>query len=117
MATRLAFDLALHLDMSAYVSSGAITATDADLRRTVFWAAYTVDQLVTYDSICMIHSLTVHVVFWASTLAGLAAQTWRTSLLASLITKQTTGEPANGPPTYPSAPSVPTPACWIVWRL
>ncbi|KAJ5605747.1 hypothetical protein N7510_008528 [Penicillium lagena] len=46
MATRLAFDLALHLDMSAYVSSGAIAAADADLRRTVFWAAYTVDHLL-----------------------------------------------------------------------
>lgn len=46
MATRLAFDLALHLDMSAHVFSGAITAADADLRRTVFWVAYTVDQLV-----------------------------------------------------------------------
>lgn len=44
MATRLAFDLALHLDLSAYVSSGTITAADADLRRTVFWTAYTVDQ-------------------------------------------------------------------------
>lgn len=48
MATRLAFDLALHLDMSNYVSSGAITPTDADLRRTVFWAAYTVDQSVAH---------------------------------------------------------------------
>ncbi|KAL4991235.1 fungal-specific transcription factor domain-containing protein [Aspergillus falconensis] len=44
MAIRLSFNLALHLDMSSYVSSGAITAADADLRRTVFWAAYTVDH-------------------------------------------------------------------------
>ncbi|KAL5003089.1 fungal-specific transcription factor domain-containing protein [Aspergillus recurvatus] len=44
MAIRLAFNLALHLDMSSYVSSGVITAADADLRRTVFWAAYTVDH-------------------------------------------------------------------------
>lgn len=44
MAIRLAFDLALHLDMSSYVSSGLITAADAELRRIVFWAAYTVDQ-------------------------------------------------------------------------
>lgn len=49
MATRLAFDLALHLDMSAHVSSGDITAADADLRRTVFWAAYTVDQLLGFS--------------------------------------------------------------------
>ncbi|KAE8148476.1 fungal-specific transcription factor domain-containing protein [Aspergillus avenaceus] len=44
MAIRLAFDLALHLDMSSYVSSGTITSNDADLRRTVFWAAYIVDH-------------------------------------------------------------------------
>ncbi|KAL4761339.1 uncharacterized protein BDW70DRAFT_168090 [Aspergillus foveolatus] len=44
MAIRLAFNLALHLDMSSYVSSGAITKADADLRQTVFWAAYTVDH-------------------------------------------------------------------------
>ncbi|KAJ9303113.1 transcriptional regulator family: Fungal Specific TF [Paecilomyces variotii] len=44
MAIRLAFDLALHLDMSAYASKGDITPADADLRRTVFWAAYVVDH-------------------------------------------------------------------------
>ncbi|KAL3456563.1 hypothetical protein BJX64DRAFT_296570 [Aspergillus heterothallicus] len=44
MAIRLAFNLALHLDMSSYVSRGLITAAHADLRRTVFWAAYTVDH-------------------------------------------------------------------------
>ncbi|KAJ5217927.1 uncharacterized protein N7498_000026 [Penicillium cinerascens] len=43
-ALRLAFDLALHLDMSSYVSAGIISAADADLRRTVFWAAYIVDH-------------------------------------------------------------------------
>ncbi|KAF7168738.1 hypothetical protein CNMCM5623_001644 [Aspergillus felis] len=45
-ALRLAFDLALHLDMSSYVSAGMISAADADLRRTVFWTAYIVDQFV-----------------------------------------------------------------------
>ncbi|KAL4928755.1 transcription factor domain-containing protein [Aspergillus undulatus] len=44
MAIRLAFNLALHVNMSSYVSSGVITTADADLRRTVFWAAYTVDH-------------------------------------------------------------------------
>ena len=44
MAIRLAFDLALHIDMSSHVAKGAISAADADLRRTVFWAAYIVDQ-------------------------------------------------------------------------
>jgi hypothetical protein len=43
---RLAFDLALNLDMSSYVSAGIISAADADLRRTVFWTAYIVDQFV-----------------------------------------------------------------------
>lgn len=44
MAIRLAFDLALHIDMSSHVLKGVISAADADLRRTVFWAAYIVDQ-------------------------------------------------------------------------
>lgn len=44
MAIRLAFNLALHVDMSSYVFSGVIAPADADLRRMVFWAAYTVDQ-------------------------------------------------------------------------
>ena len=44
MATRLAFHLALHLDMTTHVSSGSITQQEADLRRDIFWAAYTVDQ-------------------------------------------------------------------------
>lgn len=48
MAIRLAFNLALHLDMSSYVSSGVITKADANLRQTVFWAAYTVDQWVLF---------------------------------------------------------------------
>lgn len=44
MAIRLAFDLALHIDMSSHVAKGVISSADADLRRTVFWAAYVVDQ-------------------------------------------------------------------------
>ncbi|CAG8925675.1 unnamed protein product [Penicillium salamii] len=46
MALRLAFDLALHIDLSSHVARGSITDADAKLRRTVFWAAYMVDQLV-----------------------------------------------------------------------
>lgn len=46
MATRLAFHLALHLDMTTYVTSNSITQEEVDLRRDVFWAAYTVDQCV-----------------------------------------------------------------------
>ncbi|GIK06090.1 hypothetical protein Aspvir_001733 [Aspergillus viridinutans] len=45
-ALRLAFDLALHLDMSSYVSAGMMSAAHAELRRTVFWTAYVVDQFV-----------------------------------------------------------------------
>lgn len=48
MALRLAFDLALHIDLSSYVARGSVTAADAKLRRTVFWAAYMVDQFVTH---------------------------------------------------------------------
>lgn len=45
-ALRLAFDLALHLDMSSHLSAGIISAAHADLRRTVFWTAWVVDQFV-----------------------------------------------------------------------
>lgn len=44
MAIRLAFDLALHKDMTSFVAKGVITPGEADLRRTVFWGAYVVDQ-------------------------------------------------------------------------
>ncbi|KAK1976422.1 fungal-specific transcription factor domain-containing protein, partial [Colletotrichum cereale] len=44
MAIRLAFDLALHKDMTAYVTKGLMTTAEAELRRAVFWGAYTVDQ-------------------------------------------------------------------------
>lgn len=46
MAIRLAFDLALHIDMSTHISKGIISAADAGLRRQVFWASYINDQLV-----------------------------------------------------------------------
>lgn len=44
MAIRLAFDLGLHKDMTSYVEKGIITNSEADLRRTIFWGAYLVDQ-------------------------------------------------------------------------
>jgi hypothetical protein len=44
MAVRLAFDLGLHKDMTPYVEQGIITLNEADLRRTIFWGAYLVDQ-------------------------------------------------------------------------
>lgn len=44
MAMRLAFDLALHVDMTPYVKIGSISQEEADLRKTVFWGAYTIDQ-------------------------------------------------------------------------
>ncbi|RFU33219.1 hypothetical protein B7463_g3128, partial [Scytalidium lignicola] len=45
MAIRLAFDLALHKDMTAYVAKGIISQAEAEVRRTVFWGAYLVDQV------------------------------------------------------------------------
>jgi hypothetical protein len=44
MAIRLAFDLALHKDMTAYIAKGTLSEAEANLRRTVFWGAYLVDQ-------------------------------------------------------------------------
>lgn len=44
MAIRLAFDLALHLDMSSYVSAAQITAAEADMRCRLFWGIVTTEQ-------------------------------------------------------------------------
>lgn len=44
MAMRLAFDMALHLDMTEFVAKRSLTQAEADLRQDIFWAAYTVDQ-------------------------------------------------------------------------
>ncbi|KZL83902.1 fungal specific transcription factor [Colletotrichum incanum] len=44
MAMRLAFDLALHKDMTSYVTKGILTPAEAELRRAVFWGTYTMDQ-------------------------------------------------------------------------
>lgn len=44
MAVRLAFDLALHVDMTPYVQSGKITQVEVELRQIVFWGAYAADQ-------------------------------------------------------------------------
>ena len=44
MALRLAFDLGLHLDVSAHVSDGTISQLEADVRAVAFWGAYTMDQ-------------------------------------------------------------------------
>ncbi|KAJ5636681.1 uncharacterized protein N7484_009994 [Penicillium longicatenatum] len=44
MAMRLAFDLGLHIDMSPYVANGSISEVEADVRRMVFWGAYTLDH-------------------------------------------------------------------------
>lgn len=44
MAMRLAFDVALHVDMTPYVKRGSVSQAEADLRKTVFWGAFTVDQ-------------------------------------------------------------------------
>ncbi|KAJ5545817.1 fungal-specific transcription factor domain-containing protein [Penicillium frequentans] len=44
MAMRLAFDLGLHIDMSPMVANGSISEVEADVRRMVFWGAYTLDH-------------------------------------------------------------------------
>lgn len=46
MAVRLSFDLALHVEMTPYVSAGKLSQKEADLRRLVFWGVYTTDQYV-----------------------------------------------------------------------
>ncbi|KAH6989305.1 fungal-specific transcription factor domain-containing protein [Ilyonectria sp. MPI-CAGE-AT-0026] len=45
MAMRLAFDLALHVDLTPYVAKKSLTQAEANLRRDVFWGAYTVDHM------------------------------------------------------------------------
>lgn len=44
MAMRLVFGLGLHMDMTPYVAKGYISEPEAELRRTVFWGSYAVDQ-------------------------------------------------------------------------
>jgi len=44
MAIRLAFDLALHLDMSSNISAREITAAEADMRCKLFWSIVTTEQ-------------------------------------------------------------------------
>lgn len=46
MALRLAFDLALHVDMSPHVARKSLTQQEADLRQDVFWGVYVIDQYV-----------------------------------------------------------------------
>ncbi|KFY47225.1 hypothetical protein V494_00089 [Pseudogymnoascus sp. VKM F-4513 (FW-928)] len=45
MAMRLSFNLALNQDLKPYIAKGVVTAAEADLRRTVFWAAFLVDHV------------------------------------------------------------------------
>ncbi|KAF5005237.1 hypothetical protein FDECE_8295 [Fusarium decemcellulare] len=49
MAVRLAFDLALHLDLSQEVEKGFIPQQEANLRRDVFWSAYNSDCMWKYS--------------------------------------------------------------------
>lgn len=44
MSVRLAFDLALHLDMSTNVLLRQVTASEADMRRRLFWSVCNADQ-------------------------------------------------------------------------
>lgn len=43
MAMRLSFNLALHQDLKPYIAKGIVSSAEADLRRTVFWAAFVVE--------------------------------------------------------------------------
>ncbi|KAJ0106945.1 hypothetical protein J7T55_011040 [Diaporthe amygdali] len=45
MAMRLSFNLALHQDLKLYIAKGIVTVAEADLRRTVFWAAFVVEYV------------------------------------------------------------------------
>ncbi|OIW32335.1 hypothetical protein CONLIGDRAFT_572055 [Coniochaeta ligniaria NRRL 30616] len=45
MATRLSLNLALHHDLKPYIAQGVVTVAEADLRRTVFWAAFVVEHV------------------------------------------------------------------------
>ncbi|KAL3417056.1 hypothetical protein PVAG01_11479 [Phlyctema vagabunda] len=45
MAMRLSFNLGLHHDLKPYIAKGAVTTAEADLRQTVFWAAFVVDHV------------------------------------------------------------------------
>ncbi|KAG0647038.1 Nitrogen assimilation transcription factor nit-4 [Hyphodiscus hymeniophilus] len=45
MAMRLSFNLALNQDLKPYVAKGVVDAAEADLRRTVFWAAFLVEHV------------------------------------------------------------------------
>ncbi|TDZ38604.1 Nitrogen assimilation transcription factor nit-4 [Colletotrichum spinosum] len=48
MALRLAFDLALHKDMTSFIAKGILTPAEAELRRAVFWGTFAVDQTLGY---------------------------------------------------------------------
>ncbi|KAH8812823.1 fungal-specific transcription factor domain-containing protein [Xylogone sp. PMI_703] len=45
MSMRLSFDLGLHIDMTPYVSSGRMSAEEAEVRKVTFWGSYIVDHL------------------------------------------------------------------------
>jgi hypothetical protein len=41
---RLAFDLGLHIDMTPYVETGRMNATEVEVRLVAFWGSYVADQ-------------------------------------------------------------------------
>ncbi|KAF4551905.1 Fungal specific transcription factor domain-containing protein 29 [Elsinoe fawcettii] len=49
MAVRLAFDLALHLDVSSQAAAGILSPAEVDLRRRVFWSICTADQALGFQ--------------------------------------------------------------------
>ncbi len=44
MSMRLSFDLGLHIDMMPYVTSGRMSAEEAEVRKVAFWGSFIVDQ-------------------------------------------------------------------------
>lgn len=45
MAIRLAFDLGLHVDPTAYVASGKMSEEEARVRNVTFWGTFAIDRM------------------------------------------------------------------------
>lgn len=83
MAMRLAFDLALHVNMTQYVERGLVSQAEADLRKTVFWGAYTVDQYTKPPETEKKKQTNTLLVSGVSILDGRSESTWKMLQLTS----------------------------------
>lgn len=43
-ATRMAYNLGLHMDCTAWVSSGLISEDEAEVRKVTWWGCFVVDK-------------------------------------------------------------------------